>query len=180
MNRALLVWLALMLFAAFGLASTARHWHDAEARSETACESLELVQGKAREVLALRGRSERVAAAERPKQDIIAQINAILAEVGVRSDALTALEPLSDATLGRGSESDARYRRQAVSATLERLSVPEIGRFLAEWESRQPAWVPTQLELYHVRGQTGPNQLFSLRAVFTALVLADEPPPKRQ
>lgn len=132
--------------------------------------------GKAREVLDLSSRHQRVAAGERPPQDVIAQINRTLAEVGIRSDRLTGLQPVADSALGGGgiaSAASGQYRRQSVSATIDRVQPAEIGRFLAEWRRTQPMWVPTRIELFHVRQQQPGGNLYSMRLEMTAIYLSD-------
>lgn len=173
--RPLLPALAGLLVCLLALAASGRRLARAEERAASAGARLDLARAQAAEIRDLRGRRERVESRERPKQDVIAQLNAALAEVGIRSDALTELEPLSDAAVARPGERTTAYRRQSVSATLEGLTARQIGAFLGEWRTSQPAWVPTRVELYHVKNQPEPALLYSARLVLTAVHVADEP-----
>ena len=176
-TRVALLVFALLVFATLAIGNGISRYGSALASASGAETRLATAVNKAREVLELRAKEQRVAADERPPQDVIAQINRTLAEVGIRSDRLTGLQPVTDTDLKGGA---AGYRRQSVSATIDRLQPAEIGRFLAQWRRSQPMWIPTRLELYHVRQRLHPADanLYSMRVELTAIYVSDPAPEK--
>jgi len=170
----------LSVTAALLVANDCRRWNRAAGGEEHAIERQEAVEAKIQEVLSLRARRQRVDETKRPEQDIVAQINAALAEVGIRSDRLRELEPVADASVAGSGENGLRYKRQSVSATLEELTPLELGRFLETWREKQAVWVPERIELYHVRNQPEPATLYSMRMVMSASYVSDEVPGSPQ
>jgi hypothetical protein len=63
------------------------------------------------------------------------------------------------------------YRRQALAISLGRLTIPQLGEFLAQWNAAQRLWTPTRIELTHVRDTTGPG-LYDAKTLMTAIYLA--------
>ncbi len=127
----------------------------ATTRSQAASTQLALDQvvRDAQEVIDLRGKQQRVELRERPPQDVIAQVNAVLAEVGIPSKAMRSLTPESDSAMVSGNTpGDAKLKRQSVRLVLENLSIQEIGAFLLKWRSTQSIWTTTRIELAHVQG----------------------------
>ena len=174
-TRVTLAALASLVLSALAIGNGALQSQRAHAAARAAETQLATAVDKAREVMELRSKQQRVAAGERPPQDVIAQINRTLAEVGIRSDRLTGLEPVADRALS-GSAAAGRYRRQSVSATIDRLEPAEIGRFLAEWRQSQPMWIPTRIELFHTRQQLPSSNLYAMRVEMTAIYLSDPTP----
>ena len=177
--RVTLAALAMLALSALAIGNGVLRYSRAQAGARAAETRLATAVDKAREVLELSSSQERIAAGERPPQDVIAQINRSLAEVGIRSDRLTGLQPVADSALGGSGAASAaggRYRRQSVSATIDRVQPAEIGRFLAEWRRTQPMWVPTRVELFHLRQQQPSGNLYSMRVEMTAIYLSDPTP----
>ena len=127
-------------------------------------------------------RAQRQTAAEqrRPEQDVIAQVNDTLAQAGIPADRFGSLRPESDGAV----EGDAAglYRRQALRLTLQRVTLDQVGGFLAQWRDGQPLWTPTRLELTHRadtrrrRADPGALPAFDLHLVLTAIYVAEESP----
>jgi hypothetical protein len=128
----------------------------------------------AKEVVELRGRQQRAAVREQPQQDVIAQVNAIISEVGVPSRSLRSLSPESDSQVKPAyAVSAAKLRRQSLRLVLENLSTHEIGAFLMKWRLSQRTWTVTRIELNHVRSQEGSDDRYDVTLVISALYVDD-------
>ncbi|MEQ8764774.1 MAG: hypothetical protein RL885_12660 [Planctomycetota bacterium] len=159
-----------LLVLAIGAAAVSVSWkrlQEADREYDATRSRLERTHQQEAEIRALRERDERVADQERPPQDVIALVSAILPEVGIAGDRLRDVQPETSLVAGRSKQS--RYRTQSVGFTLDRLTPEEIGGFLCEWRQRQRIWIPSRIELVHVRDQPEPARLFTLRVVVTAI-----------
>jgi hypothetical protein len=144
----------------------------AQQRASAAQQRLEDVTSKAERILALRALEQRVATSERPQQDVISRINGTLAEVGIATSKLTRLEMESDLALPTHDAASAgTYRQQALRFGIERVTVEQAGAFLAAWRQEQRLWLPTRIELSHVRGAVPPD-LYDVGVQVTATYLA--------
>jgi len=133
---------------------------------------LEQVAHKTRELADLSGKQERIGTQERPRQDVLALLNSVMAEAGVPSASFRSLDVEADVAVRIGTGAEAgRYRRQSLSLVLERLSPAQLGAFLEIWRARQRLWIPTRLELTHVRDPRAPQNLYSARILVTATYL---------
>lgn len=123
-------------------------------------------------ILRLRAAEERIAPGKRPEQDVIARVNATLADAGLPLSTFGGQAPESDAAIDNRSAAgdSSRYRRQAVRLTLRELTVPQLGGFLTRWRATQPAWVPTRLELTHARS-TPDSARFDVSLLITCVYL---------
>jgi len=150
----------------------------AQARASSDRVRAELVEAKRQveELVQLRGQRERVATKARPEQDVIALVNAVLAEADLPSDRLKNLAPESNEHLTPSGTVGGRYRRQSVSLNLEALSPDQIGKFLDQLRRQESLWTATRLELNHVRNQPDPAELYNLRVSMSATYLADDLP----
>jgi hypothetical protein len=124
------------------------------------------------ELTELRRERAVVAESRRPTQDLIAQVNAALRNAGVATDRMKSLDPEADTPLA------GRYRSQTLRVTLERLSLREVGAFLASWRAAKTVWTPRSLELAHVAGSDGksPSDRYDARVVIAATYLSDTAP----
>jgi hypothetical protein len=129
--------------------------------------ALMLASSNARRVIQLAAAGERVADGQRPTHDVIARVNEALAEAGVSARALTDLRAEGDRTVDAGPP---ELRRQTVAATLEPLTLGELGRFLVEWRATQPLWTVTRIDISH-KGRDDEATL-SCRLVFAATYVA--------
>jgi hypothetical protein len=150
-------------------------------RAQTALEEADLelanAAAQAAELARLRQSRERVSPRERPKQDVIALMNGVMAEAGIPSERLKNLENESSESFSSsasGASSPGRYRRQSVSVNFEQLAPEHIGKLLLELRHRQGVWTPTRLELSHARTQPDSGNLYSLRLLISATYLSDE------
>lgn len=168
LRRPILVALVIT-FCAAAIAFSARRLQSAEQELDQALSHLATTQHQTAEIATLRQHDERVADRERPPQDVIAMVSAVLSEVGIAGERLRDVEP--ETSLSAAAQRGSRYRTQSVGFTLDRLAPEEIGRFLAEWHARQRIWIPSRLELIHVRDQPEPARLYTIRVVVTAIYL---------
>jgi hypothetical protein len=106
------------------------------------------ITSAAAEIERLRNATPTVAAGAKPQPNISGQVTDTLVEAGLAPALLTNVTPESDtaierANAGAGSRAAnpaARYRRQSARLTLEPLTMPDLGRFLATWRTSQPQW----------------------------------------
>ena len=129
--------------------------------------ALERTTADLRELADLQGQREVVAAAKRPTQDVIAQVNAVLRDAGLPATRLKNLEPEADVPLA------GRYRTQTIRLSLEKLALRDVGAFLAAWRAAGTVWAPRAIELAHVVAADGADQGFDARIVLAATYLAD-------
>jgi len=131
--------------------------------------ALEQTAADLREWEDLKAQREVVAAAKRPTQDVIAQVNAILRDAGVPTERLKSLEPESDVPLA------GRYRTQTLRLALERLALRDVGSFLAAWRHAGTVWTPRSIELTQVAAPDGSCLGVDARVVIAATYLSDTP-----
>jgi hypothetical protein len=144
----------------------------AAAREDAARELQSLGQTTAdlREWSDLRTQREVVSAAKRPTQDVIAQVNAVLRDAGIPTERLKGLEPESDVALA------GRYRTQTIRLALERVTLREVGSFLAAWRAARTVWTLHSIELTQVVNKDGSSGGLDARIVIAATYLSDSPP----
>ncbi len=154
------------------LAASARRLTAAQADLEAGYASLQSVADEGRRVLELRARQQRVAERKRPEQDVIARVNAVLAEAGIPANRFAGLRPDSDAALPGAGEGGPQYRRQTVQVMLRQLTVPELGAFLGGWSVSQDLWTPARIELTHTRDRTNPRS-YDVTMAISAIYVSD-------
>lgn len=119
-------------------------------RLERASLALIALESDAAELARLRSRTERIAWRKRPEQDVLARVNATLAEAGLSPSHLSDLREESDSTIGAPSREGAatpNWRRQSIRLTLADTTTAELGAFLQRWLETQPLWTPSRIEL---------------------------------
>jgi hypothetical protein len=166
------------LLAAVVVALGAQQLTAARSRARSAQTALDQIARDAQEVLELLGRVQHVELRQRPQQDVIAQVNTVLAEVGIPSRSLRSLSPEADSQIVSGKDTtNAKLNRQSLRLVLENLTVPEIGAFLLKWRSSQQIWTVTRIELAHSggRGQDGNEDHYDGTLVISALYVEDLP-----
>lgn len=158
---------AVLAAGTFFVTVRARALGSAEAAADAEVTALERAVADLEELEALKGQREVVAAAKRPTNDVIAQVNAVLRDSGIPTTRLKALEPEADVPLA------GRYRSQTIRLALERLSLQEVGGFLGAWRDAATVWTPRSIELSHVSTQDGGDAGFDVRIVIAATYLSD-------
>jgi hypothetical protein len=124
-------------------------------RAARASNSLDVAQdgwnklvAEADEVASLRARNPTASWAEHDASAVLARVNAVLADAGVRAEQFGRLAP--DAA-GNARSKAGPVKRQAMRLALNDLSCVELGAFLSLWREREPLWVPTRIELARAR-----------------------------
>jgi len=153
-------------------------WHRAETEADRAERLHQAIAADVGEVTRLEASRETVSLQERPPQDVIALVNAVLAEVGLRELHLKRLTAESDAALPRqAGDSGPEFRRQSVRLVLQGMTMPELGQFLARWRTQHPVWTPARLELAHPQGRRVRDGEYEVTIVLSAAYVADRGDP---
>ena len=127
----------------------------------------------ARTIVELRTQSQTIETRQRPPHDVIAQVNAVLSDLGITSTHLQSLTPEADAAVGQSTPADpGNLRQQSLRLTLQALSPQQVGQFLVHWHAAQKIWHAARLELIHNREQADGN-LYDATIVMTAWYVAD-------
>lgn len=168
-----LVALSLAVLSALGMKQIAAA-QAAVVRAEVA---LEQTVRDAVEVLELRLREERIAARPRPQEHLIAQVNVVLAEVGIPSRQLRSVQPESDTAVTLENSETSRVagenglRRQSVAISLQQLTVAALGDLLLRWREAHPTWTTSRIELLKHRGDSAAT--FDVTIVVSATYLGE-------
>ena len=179
MNRRTLGWISLsLIIAAVPIMLSAARLANAQSQLDGAHARLRQTITVAQRIVELRSAQQTVGEQKRPDQDVIARVNAVLAEAGIPSNQFGGLRPESDAALPNANAGGVAYKRQSVRITLNDLSVIQIGAFLSKWTESQPLWIPTRVELTHVRsGNDQTSNLYTLNLLLSAIYVAHEERP---
>ncbi len=158
------------------IAISAQRMADAEGQLTIAHASLKTADMQRRQIIDLRDRTQVVAERKRPEHDVIARVNAALAEVGIPSRHFGAVTSEGDSPITRGAGAGGAnaggLRRQSLRIALRDLPVPQLGAFLAEWNRTQPLWTPTRIELTHVRASAANTARYDAVLIITATYVA--------
>ena len=174
-RRGALIALVLMVGVLLASVTVAKRYADAAAGRDAALRQLNAALADAKQIIALRGRQQRIALHQKPPKDVIAQVNTVLAEAGLERNRFKALTPQSDNPIGNnaGGTQNELYRRQTLSLSLQAMTAGELGRFLAQWRANQAIWTPTQIELTHHRsGRIEDADWYDVTIVLSALYVA--------
>jgi len=130
---------------AVGLHS-ARAASNAQQRARTAAARLAKLNTDAAELVRLRSEAAGLQIDEIDQTGLVGDVNSALVEAGVAVTTLTALTPDAAASAD-GAGGDWRASRRGARLTLERLTLPQLGRFLAVWRRDHPRWTVTSIQL---------------------------------
>ncbi|CAG0964974.1 hypothetical protein GPROT1_01104 [Gammaproteobacteria bacterium] len=108
----------------------------------SASETLVLRRAQADELVLLR---RATATLPRSSGDLASRMTAVLASCGLPSSALGSVLPEPPVELP--SPSGVHRTRQVARVSLERLTLPALGRILDTWRSAEPAWAITAIDL---------------------------------
>lgn len=170
-------WMLVILVAAGGalmLAASARRLGSARAERRLAETALAQCLREAREIAELLGRRQTIEMRQRPAQDVIALVNAALAEVGIPSHCFKSLTPESEGAGAptaptTGDRGLGQLKQQLVRLVLEDLSPEQVGQWLAHWRSAYSIWIPIRIELVHNRRTSGDGNRFDVTIQLAAL-----------
>lgn len=180
-SRHLAITVALVAATLCTAAWSARRWSAARSDLERERAQLVATTAQARETIDLAARGERVGLAERPPQDVIAQVNRVLAEAGLPADRFQRLTAESDVAArpasgtpgpGGGGAPGAAYRVQSLRLVLQGMTPHDLGLFLSLWGASQPAWSPARLELARPQRRGAEPGRYDVTIVLSALYFA--------
>ncbi len=140
--------LLIVLLSVIALASVAALFLSASgylaARRDraSASETLVLRRAQAEELASLR---RATAALPRSSSDLTSRMTAVLASCGLPSSTLGSVLPEPPVELP--SPSGVMRTRQVARVSLEKLTLPALGRVLDTWRSAEPAWAITAIDL---------------------------------
>jgi len=179
--RALAFYLSLLLLIGGPMAMSAWRQSVAQRQLASALVALNSTIEDGRAIFDLRAQQQRIGNRDRPAQDVIAQLNSVMMDVGIPSNHLKSLTPESDALVTQGDPGNDRgehgqsgqFKKQSLRVILENLTIDELGALLIQWRQRQQIWTPTRIELTHVRSQTAVNNRYDATILISATYLAD-------
>jgi hypothetical protein len=133
------------------------------------------VENRAGQILSLRRARETVAARERPEQDVLAEVSAVLADAGIPQARFAQLERSPDEPV-RGAEGAgrSRYRRQSFQLHLSEITLRDLGAFLERWRARAALWTPSRIEIARAGRPAGASDRCEARIMVSAVYLADD------
>jgi len=107
---------------------------------------------------------------------LLGMVSDCLVQAGVNPSAIR------DVSSESSSAGSGPYRRQSIRVQLDSISVPDFGRFLANWKSQHPTWIPTTLNLAPMQRANGAKRieasvLWSVSIFFTSSFLGSSSPP---
>lgn len=82
-----------------------------------------------------------------PSSDPLTMVKDTLGQAGIAESVLRRVLPEADGVIERIEGVTLPIRRSAVRVELDGVTLAELGRFLAAWRSRNPAWTPVLLNL---------------------------------
>jgi len=135
------------------------------------------VRAEAQAVLTLRQRQERISWRQRPAEDVIATVNAALADAGLPSRHLAGVRNDADIAIHAASSDrgSAEYRQQSLSIDLREMTAGDIGQFLVAWTRLQSVWTAVRVTITHPRsrGNEGSNR-FDVNIIISALYVGGD------
>ena len=143
----------LASLAALLVAVQTKRLADARHQYDSRRADLDRVVEESREIVRLRNEGEKVSLRERPANDVLAQVNAILVESGIPTSRLTEFRPESDMPLpdvARGPN-DPLWHRQSIVLHFNELTMTDLGSFLSRFGGTQELWSPTRIEIIQPR-----------------------------
>lgn len=106
-----------------------------------------------------------------PAASLATRVSVVLSAAGLNQSNLAGLSPESAA---QRSDAGTALRRRA-TLTLQSLTLRELGRFIAEWRAREPAWAVTSIDLAPVtNGEPEPGADLPIRVVLVVEALTFE------
>jgi len=139
------------------------------------------VAGDAEQVISLRGRQERASLGERPKQDLIARVNATLSAVGIPRNVVSGVTteadgsaPLPPSRPSGGVPLPGEIRGQAMRVAFKGIQPQQLGAFLERWRESQPLWTPTSIEITRAsaKGSASGEERFDASVVLSVIYLS--------
>ncbi len=154
-----LLWAITVLISAAMIASALPRALHARRNADVQLAAARSLAESASELARLRAGSPTERAASEPEPKLATRISAALAAAGLPASALAVLSPESE-SVEPVTAAAALVRRRA-TMVLTPVSLPQLGRFLAEWRARSPEWTPTRIDLEPIAAGPGPSSASS-------------------
>ncbi len=156
----------IALTSAAALCMTASRYLAAKHERITAAETLVLRRAQVEELASLR---RATATLPRSSGDLTSRMTAVLASCGLPSSTLGSVLPEPPVELP--SPSGVARTRQVARVSLEKLTLPALGRVLDTWRAAEPAWAISAIDLAAVQAAKAPapgeDRQLRLRATLT-------------
>ncbi len=156
MNRSIVILAALL--GLVPLLWTAARYMNARGEAAVTAAQWEIVADQARELVTLRSEAPPESRRPRPAPGIAARLAGVVAAAGLPQGVLQNVTPEQESAVNGGK--GAAYRRLAVRLTMDPVTLPELGRFFAQWRGAEPTWLVTSVDLSptsrHARGTQKP------------------------
>lgn len=151
-------------------------WRTAVAGYHDAASFSSSVTEKAARVRTLRAQPAVSGFGVRPADDVIPLANRVLDAAAIPAARLRSLQPEADRAIA--DDRDGR-RAATVRLSLEPLTIPELGSFLASWRSSQQVWSVSRIDLNAMsQGQPNAKASGNYRATITvSATYLDDPAP---
>ena len=130
-------------------------------------------QLEAQRTVDLRGRDEVISPQETSDQNVLSLVLGILAEEGFPNESFKSLERDSDTPLRGPLGSKTRFRKQSVKLDLTGLEPRQIGLFLDKLRQTQKVWIPSRIQLAHMRQQVEPQSRYDVSILLSSIYLSD-------
>jgi len=162
--------------------------HAQSQRLEDRLASVREVAGNAEQVMSLRGREQRASLGERPKQDLIARVNATLTAVGIPRNVVSGVTteadgsaPLPASRPSGGVSLPGEVRGQAMRVAFKGIQPGQLGAFLERWRETQALWTPTSIEISRSSAKSPAPEVerFDASIVLSVIYLSPAQPATR-
>lgn len=165
-SAAILLLAIIALGSLGGLFMSASSYLSAKHERITAAEILVLRRAQVEELASLR---RATATLPRSSGDLTSRMTAVLASCGLPSSTLGSVLP--EPSIELPSPSGVARTRQVARVSLEKLTLPSLGRVLDTWRAAEPAWAITAIDLAAVQAAKAPtpgeDRQLRLRATLT-------------
>lgn len=135
-----------VIVAILGILWSVLDHYDASVERDASIASSQRIISDVESLLALRERSiahQRSA----PAPALLSSLSSTLAACGISADCLTSASPSRSVV----SSASGRVEVDATQVTLQRLTLSELGSFLAAWQQRHPEHIPASIEIIPMR-----------------------------
>jgi hypothetical protein len=162
MTKALL-WIALAVSLVLCMMAGHRYWA-ARSDANASLRQLQRVSDNAREIASLRSAAPPESRRQRPRPGLASRVADVVSKASLPQSSLQSLSPETETQVGGTG-----LRRQVAKMTLDGMTLPQLGRFLQEWRTAEPAWTVDAIDITPAptRGRSTPSGDRLLRAVLS-------------
>lgn len=166
-----------ILLVTLPVAWAAQRLKSSDARLTSAERTLAEIQTLAGERRDLEATTADVAMGARPTEDIQTPLVLTLEDLALERSLFRKIEEVEHRSLDESAAASGGLdvRRQSMLVELKAVPLADVGRLLATWRTRQPAWTPSRLTLTAARpargrpGSTPPPPPYALEMTLTSI-----------